>query len=176
MTQAAPQAPPQTSPLWQFSLNFYRSPGLGEACIRLQDEAGVDVNLLLFLFWNASRKRRLSASDVAAVDRHIAVWRQNAVIPLRNVRRALKAAPAPLEPGDAELFRTKVKGLELEAERLQQQALYDLAQSGPLGTPAATAQEAARANIAAYEAFSGRRFPDTAVDAVLGAFDNHQRH
>ena len=47
------------SPFWQFSLAFYRQPGVADACIRLQEEAGVDVNLLLFLLWQASLKRGL---------------------------------------------------------------------------------------------------------------------
>ncbi len=176
MTQAASKASPQGSPLWQFSLDFYRTPGLAEACIRLQDEAGIDVNLLLFLFWNASLKRQLSAAEIAAIDGHVAAWRRNAVVPLRGIRRALKGAAGPLPAGDAELFRTKVKGLELEAERLQQQALYEFSQSAPLGAVAQTAQEAARGSIAAYQVFAGRRFPDTAVDAVLGAFEKYQQH
>jgi uncharacterized protein (TIGR02444 family) len=175
MTQAASKAPPQNSPLWDFSVRFYRTPGLGDACIRLQDEVGVDVNVLLFLLWNASLKRRFSAAEVAAIDRHVAAWRQNAVIPLRNVRRALKAAPGPLPAGEAEVFRTKIKGLELEAERLQQQALDGYTPSTRLGETANSAEEAARANVAAYETVVGRRFPQAAADAVLGAFKKFLR-
>ena len=40
MSQAAPKAPPQGSPFWHFSLGLYRAPGVADACIRLQDEAG----------------------------------------------------------------------------------------------------------------------------------------
>jgi len=175
MTQAAPKAPPQGSPFWHFSLGFYRAPEVASACIQMQDEAGVDVNLLFFLLWNASLQQRLSASDVEAIDRHVAGWRQSAVIPLRAVRRTLKSAPRLIEPAASEAFRTKVKGLELEAERLQQEALYNFAQAASLGAPAASAEEAARANVAAYEAFTGRRFPKLAVDALLEAFGKLQR-
>ncbi|MEX0752954.1 MAG: TIGR02444 family protein [Xanthobacteraceae bacterium] len=171
MTQAASKSPPQGSAFWRFSLRFYRAPEVASACIQMQDAAGVDVNLLFFLLWNASLKRRFSASDVAAVDRHIASWRQSAVIPLRNVRRVLKSAPFAVEPGAVEVFRTKVKGLELEAERLQQEVLYDYARAAAPGEDAASAAEAARANVAAYETFIGRPFPKPAVDAVLGAFE-----
>jgi uncharacterized protein (TIGR02444 family) len=175
MAEAAVKAPSQGSPFWHFSLGFYRAPGVADACIRLQDEAGVDVNLLFFLLWNASLKRMFSAADVKAVDGHVASWRQSTVIPLRNMRRVLKSAPALVEPGLAEVFRTKVKGLELEAERLQQEALYDFAQSGPLGKPAASADEAAQANVAAYESFSGHDFPKSAIGLVLDAFRKLQR-
>jgi uncharacterized protein (TIGR02444 family) len=170
MSQAAPKAPPQGSPFWHFSLGLYRAPGVADACIRLQDEAGVDVNLLFFLLWNASLKRQLTAADVEAVDSRVAGWRQTAVVPLREIRRALKSAAGLIEPGAAELFRTRVKGLELEAERLQQETLFALSQSAVLGKTAASVEMAGRANLAAYEKYSTRNFPQPAVDAILAAF------
>jgi uncharacterized protein (TIGR02444 family) len=176
MTEAATKAPSQGSPFWHFSLGFYRRPEVAAACIRLQDEAGVDVNLLFFLLWNASLRRRLSAADVEAADRAVADWRRTIVIPLRELRRMLKSAPTMIEPGASELFRTKIKGLELEAERLQQEALYDLARSSPLGDAAASAEEAARANVAGYQTVVGQRFPQAAVDVLLDAFAKLQRH
>lgn len=174
MTQSASKAPAQGSPFWHFSLRFYRLPGVAEACIRLQDEAGADVNLLFFLLWHASLKRRLSGAEIEAADREIGGWRQSAVIPLRDIRRVLKSAAGLIEPSACEVFRTKVKGLELEAERLQQEALYRFAQPKNLGDLAASAEEAARANVAAYEAYSARRFPAPAVDVVLDAFGKFQ--
>jgi uncharacterized protein (TIGR02444 family) len=36
--------PSQGSPFWRFSLQFYRQPGVAEACIALQEESSVDVN------------------------------------------------------------------------------------------------------------------------------------
>src|SRR3954471_16666239 len=170
MSQAAPKAAPQGSPFWHFSLGLYRAPGVADACIRLQDEAGVDVNLLFFLLWNASLKRRLSSAEVQALDSRVAGWRNTAVIPLRKIRRALKSTPGVIEPGAAELFRTRVKGLELEAERLQQETLFAPGQPTPPGESAASAQGAARANLAPYENYSTRNFPKAAVDAMLAAF------
>src|SRR5919198_67482 len=85
----------QGSPFWRFSLAFYRRPGVGEACIQLQDSCAVDVNLLLFLLWLASAKRRLSADEVRAVDDKVRGWRELTVLPLRAMRRTLKGN-APL--------------------------------------------------------------------------------
>jgi len=42
------------NPFWDFSLAVYRRPGVAAACLRLQDEAGVDVNLLLYFCWLAT--------------------------------------------------------------------------------------------------------------------------
>lgn len=160
----------QPSPLWRFSLGFYRVPGVADACIRLQDGCGVDVNLLLYLLWLAISRRTVTRADIEAIERLIAPWRDQAVIPLRGVRRAIKTPPAAIDPVLAGLLRTKVKALELEAERLQQEALYALAQTAPAGEPAPSPEAAARANIAAYQTVLAWPFPDDAVETVVAAF------
>lgn len=157
------------NPFWRFSLAFYRDPAVAEACIVLQDQAGVDVNVLLFLLWNATQNRVLSQQDVADLDRRIGAWRDATVIPLRALRRALKSPPPVIEPGEAEAFRTRIKGVELEAERLQQHTMYALVPSLRF-TAAASPGEAARANVAAYAGALARTFPPAAVETILGAF------
>ena len=111
------------SPFWRFSLRFYRKAEVADACITLQEEAGVDVNLLLFLLWHATQKRTLSAAEVGDLEQRIGLWRNMTVIPLRAMRRALKSPPALVPATTAELFRSKIKAAELEAERLQQEAM-----------------------------------------------------
>ena len=51
--------PVSKSPFWQFSVKFYAVPGVAQACIELQDQAKVDVNILFFLLWNATQGRAL---------------------------------------------------------------------------------------------------------------------
>jgi uncharacterized protein (TIGR02444 family) len=161
---------PAESPFWRFSISFYASPEVAPACLTLQDAAGIDVNLLMYLLWSASRRRAVSAEEVDALDRKLAGWRDTAVIPLRNLRRALKAAPPLLEPTAAERYRNKIKGVELEAERLQQEAMFALDDTVHFSTVADPA-EAARANVAAYQAIAPQQFDAAAVDALLTAFD-----
>ena len=168
-TQSAPGSA-QGSPFWRFSLRLYRAPGVGDACIALQEEAGVDVNLLLFLLWQSMQRRVYTAADVKALDETVGGWRNTAVIPLRNVRRALKSAPGLVDPNTAEAFRTRIKAVELEAERLQQEAMYALAATMPPARDATSSVEAARSNVAAYETVRAVAFPKAAVDTVLTAF------
>jgi uncharacterized protein (TIGR02444 family) len=170
MTRAEATSSSQGSPFWRFSLGFYRQPGVADACIALQEQAGVDVNLLLFLLWHATLKRALSAAEVEELERRIAAWRDATVIPLRTVRRALKSPPALVAAATAELFRTKIKAVELEAERLQQEAMYELARVSPFGRDVPSTQDAARANVASYAAIARATFPQSAIETLLAAF------
>ena len=173
---AEPSAKPAAagSPFWRFSLGFYRRSGVADACITLQERSGVDVNLLLYLLWQASQGRAFAAEEVAALEEVIGPWRAATVIPLRMVRRALKEPPGLVARPAAEVFRNKIKAVELEAERLQQEAMYTLAATTPLGRTlgrdAASPVEAARSNVAAYETMRAVVFPTAAVDTVLTAF------
>jgi uncharacterized protein (TIGR02444 family) len=165
-----PTHPPTDTPFWRFSLNYYRQAGVAEACIALQDDSGVDVNLMLFLLWLAASGRQLSVEDVKALDEAVRSWRDLTVIPIRKLRRKLKDAPTLVEAGKQEAFRTKIKAIELEAERLQQDALYGRSRSAPRGSEARP-PAAARANLAAYERVLGAHFATDAVDRLVCAFE-----
>lgn len=154
------------SPFWQFSLAFYRQAKVADACIALQDAAGVDVNLMLFLLWQARQGRTVSAGEVASLEARVGPWRDMTVIPLRSVRRALKVPQGLVAPPEAEAFRTRIKAVELEAERLQQEAMAALPPPGQAG---ADPVRAASANVAAYAEMLGVRFPEAAVATLLAA-------
>ena len=115
-----------TSPFWRFSLSLYGRSGVGPACVALQDAHGLDVNVLLFSLWLASEGRCVEADDIAAADAAVRAWRLEAVVPLRAVRRFLKEPPAALDAAAVAALRDRVKAVELESERLQQEALYAL--------------------------------------------------
>ena len=163
--------PVSKSPFWQFSIKFYAVPGVAEACIALQDQAKVDVNILFYLLWNATQGRAFNAADITEIEHRIGPWREMAVIPIRDIRRALKAPPPAMAPEAAEGLRTRIKAVELEAERLQQEALYGLAESSRLGRPAPSKAEAARDSVSSYQGVIGP-FPPEPLATVLSAFAN----
>jgi uncharacterized protein (TIGR02444 family) len=152
------------SPFWNFSLRVYRRPGVPEACLALQDSAGADVNILLFLLWQASQGRTLEAADLAAIETLVGDWRRDVVIPLRTVRRTLK--PLEADPAVAAL-RAQVKQSELAAERVQQEMLYRDGRDRGRG-PVAEAL-AARHNVALYAAQLGTDLSAPALATLLGA-------
>jgi uncharacterized protein (TIGR02444 family) len=165
---SVPDAKVKTSPFWQFSLKFYAMPGVGPACIALQDEAGVDVNVLLFLLWNASLGRALDANDVKELDATVGLWRDTTVIPLRGVRRALKSGPSIAAPEVTEAYRSRIKQVELEAERLQQEAMYAMAQSGRYEGGLAPL-EAAKISVASYQELL-QPLPHHPIETLLSVF------
>jgi uncharacterized protein (TIGR02444 family) len=159
---------PQANPFWTFSLGYYRGAGVSEACLELQDNCGVDVNVVLFLLWQASQKRRVAPADVKALADKVRPWQVEVIGPIRALRRKLKSDAPLLDKGSAELFRTRIKAIELESERLQQDAMAALA-AGLKADSAPSAEAAARASIAAYEGALGRPFTPAAVDTLIAA-------
>lgn len=157
------------SPFWQFSLRIYRSQEVQNACLALQDGSGVDVNILLFMLWLGSQGRELSAAEARRVIDAVEPWRAGVVVPLRTARRELKEPAKAIEANGAELLRLQVKRMELEAERLQQEALYALAKDGGLGRVGVGASMAAAANVDAYGAALGRALPAEHAGVMLRA-------
>lgn len=114
-------------PFWDYSLALYGRPGVAEACLRLQDGAGLDVNLLLYACWSAATGSAPPSQEGwrRLID-GTAAWRAQAIEPLRAVRRFLKEAKGV--PQSAAL-RERVMALELEAEHAQQLAIAALARA-----------------------------------------------
>src|SRR5262249_48654988 len=148
---------------------------VADACIALQEKAGVDVNLLLFLLWHATQKRALSQADVAELERRIAPWRNMTVIPLRIMRRALKSPPTLVARASAEVFRTRIKAGQVGGGGLQQEAVDGTRSPAPLGAEASSLEDAARANVAAYAAMCGGAFPQPAIETLLAALTGRAR-
>jgi uncharacterized protein (TIGR02444 family) len=105
---------------WRFSLALYAQPGVAAACLALQDQHGLDVNLLLYCCWlGVSGRGQLEEASLASADASVAAWRREVVERFRTARRAIKAAAV----AESEGLYTKAKAVELEAERLLQRQL-----------------------------------------------------
>jgi uncharacterized protein (TIGR02444 family) len=109
---------------WNFVIKLYAKQGVSQACLVLQDQSGVDVSFLLTtLFYSARRQVGLTAEEIEKLDRHISDWRNETVLPLRNLRRRLKEGnPAVKGHSAGELYR-QIKAAELLAEQLEIGAL-----------------------------------------------------
>ena len=159
---------PQSSPFWTFSLGYYRGAGVSEACLELQDRCGVDVNVVLFLLWLAAQKRGSRPARSSGSPTRCGRGRRTSSARSARCAATLKTDAPLLDKGSAEFFRTRIKAIELEAERLQQEAMFALA-ADLAAEPAPSAAAAARASIAAYQDALGRPFTPAAVDTLIGA-------
>jgi uncharacterized protein (TIGR02444 family) len=131
---------------WKFSLRVYSAPGVADECLAVQEQYGIDVNALLFCAWIAqAREIELAPQDIEALDAVVTSWHESVVRPLRSVRRYMKGMP----DGEISALRTRVKGIEIDAEQIEQAMLFAHAKrlaadgNGPL--PAV-----ARANLESY--------------------------
>ena len=119
---------------WRFSCALYPIGDVSAQCLALQDQHGVDVNLLLFAAWLGSRG--CAATDGAFRDaaHRVADWHASIVRPLRTARRAVKERA---NDDDLGRFRGRLKAIELEAERIEQAILFQWASErfGAAGTP-----------------------------------------
>jgi uncharacterized protein (TIGR02444 family) len=111
---------------WAFALAIYGRPGVAEACLSLQNEAGADVMMLLMVAFAAVRHRIvLTPDEIKALDQSCRPWREQIVWPLRAIRSGLKTGPLPAPSSETEQFRSKVKAVELAAKRLENQRLAE---------------------------------------------------
>ena len=143
--------------LWDWTLKAYAEAGVPEACLTLQDAHGQNTSLLLWAVWaEVGDPERLAAAATAARD-----WERLALVPLREVRRALKAPAPPVADSARLALREDVKAAELRAERVLMETLE--AMTGPKG--GAHALRALEAASAAW----GPPAPSHALAALAAA-------
>jgi uncharacterized protein (TIGR02444 family) len=113
------------SAFWRFSLKLYSQTDIPPICLHLQDQYGVDVNVLFFCLFLSVQQRLLESHTLNAIEKKAKIWRSNVVEPLRSVRKILKTdLSTPNIPGCQKL-REAIKKSELAAERLQQEMLEE---------------------------------------------------
>ncbi len=119
------------NPLWEFALTFYARPGVQQTLLSLQNDAGMDVLLLLTALWLGKQQCLLPDSLAEAGDYFR--WREQVILPIRQARSHLNAEP--LRSQQAVLHKQLLQS-ELQAEQeairliftwLQQQVLTEQA-------------------------------------------------
>ena len=146
------------SPFWNFSLAVYGVSAVQDECLDLQDQFGLDVNLvLLCAFLGAVHGVALTSEDIASARRKAGPWHEDIVKTLRVARRRLKT----IELKDAEAakaaaqLRSQVKAAELESERIEQAMLEQWAAARLAAWPRGNARDAVPANLQALLAAYG---------------------
>lgn len=117
--------------LWTYSLDRYSRDGVPDLCLTFQDEHDADVNAVLFALWLGQDGFVLNPASAELIRSAVQDWHQSVVVPMRKVRRWMKNYPARDMVARNHL-REAVKGLELEAERMEQDILFGLFKDGTL--------------------------------------------
>jgi uncharacterized protein (TIGR02444 family) len=112
---------------WDWAVAAYAAPEVADTCLALQDTHGQDVPLLLWAAWCAATGRRPDEDDLDAAIDTARVWRDAAIVPLRELRRRLKSTIPDMDQDDRLAVREQVKAVELDAERRMMAALERLA-------------------------------------------------
>ena len=142
-----------TEKLWDFSIRTYDTDGVSDACLTLQAEQGVDVNMLLYCCWAGSAYGELSDEMFDAALQLSRSWAKEVVRPLREVRTRMKHASCndhAVPAASRMQLRENIKRVELEAEKLQQTALEALAPPSVQLLPASDQLRYAAANLRRY--------------------------
>ncbi|MHA6198291.1 TIGR02444 family protein [Pseudomonas wadenswilerensis] len=121
------------SDLWDFAIGLYARPGVEAACLELQAQ-GADVCLLLCAAWLEQRRVGISEERLEQLRQLAGPWQSSVVQPLRALRQQWRTQAT----GDPQLaaLRERLKGLELDAERLQLERLQVICDGWPDGDEA----------------------------------------
>ncbi len=124
--------------LWTFAVGLYGRPGVGEACLNLQDRGQANIPFLLFVLWlGAQRGVAISVQELDDLSGLVDGWHNEIVGGLRILRRRLKEGPYPAPTAETDGLRDSIKAAELAAEKLELNTLAGLAltrdwsQAGP---------------------------------------------
>lgn len=148
---------------WAFSTELYARRGVDLALLELQDQDGLQVNLVLFCLFAASRGQSLEGVQIAAMQDIGRRWGRGVVTPLREARRGLKALPAGAE------LRLEVKRLELAAEKAMQSMLEAILPAG--GRASGAARATAEANLRAWFQEEGLLMTEARSDLFAAVLD-----
>ena len=141
---------------WKFSLKFYAQPKVASNLISLQDDLGVDVNLILCCFWSADRSFPVLSqhiiNDLSAI---VEDWNVSVIKPLRSVRLGIKYLESNKYIKIRERIRGHAKDLELSAEQFEQMMIYDYLNAYIAGSVIAEQDkmEVAKSNLFSYLRF-----------------------
>lgn len=132
-------------------MSIYDRPEVKDACLRLQDEAGLDVDVLLALCWAACAGHRLEAPAIRRLLDATATLRAWTSTQRRHRREA--SARATDDPGWAPIADAAL-ATELAAERVTLHRLYGRL-AGLSLTGSTAPAEAARHSLATYAQIMG---------------------
>jgi uncharacterized protein (TIGR02444 family) len=103
---------------WHYTCDFYGRAGVTDTCLTLQDELGLNVNLLLLLCWCEQNGKQLSGEQLEMLVHSVAQWHNEYTKPLRSLRRKLA-----LDDNATVTAKQRIFDVEMELEKTEQRLL-----------------------------------------------------
>ncbi len=140
---------------WAWAAAVYAQPGVADSLIAAQDNAGLNVNIVLWTCWTATRFDNAPDAAIRRAVEAVAEWHQQVTAPLRAARRGAKPFESDPDFAGAGDIRKTIKGAELKAERIEINILDRLARRLLKPVDGVGTQARARRNLAAYASLAG---------------------
>ncbi len=112
--------------LWAWTVERYAWPEVKTACLRLQDELGLDVDIALWLAWRASRGERPTDAAWIQAQTLSDAMERDVLLPFRQARRAAAELGPLLGAEAAARLKRACLETELAIERAELDALAAL--------------------------------------------------
>ncbi|GAA5215419.1 TIGR02444 family protein [Corallincola platygyrae] len=109
---------------WHDSIAHYEQPQVKEACLWLQNEKQLNVNLLLLICWLAERNIELTPDQIKVLLDASQEWHDQNIAMVRQLRNATKAA-SWMDAERREQLQQKLLESELTMERIEQQIMLE---------------------------------------------------
>ena len=112
---------------WDFSVRTYRTNGVPEACLSLQNDYGADVNMLLYCCWLGAVLGEFDETLFERTTSFSTTWSDGVVVPLRTTRTWMKHDGCFINSVPTEecmQLREKIKDVEFTAEDLHRGARF----------------------------------------------------
>ncbi len=166
---------------WDFSVRTYRTDGVPDACLSLQNDYGADVNMLLYCCWIGACIGQFDHELFARASAFSTLWADHVVVPLRSARTWMKQSGCDTEPVPTDAcmqLREEIKSVEFAAEKMQQQGLESLVSIERLRADAPDrVLEDVAANLMLYCEYAGLEVCEDVrrnfVNVVCAAFPDH---
>ena len=117
MTVQIPDKLELDNPFWHFSLSLWQNKTLRTLLLRLQDEQGQRINLILFASWLAKQKKEIN-TELKQLCLVSESWHDNIVSPIREARKKLPKSEV------SSALKTHLQKSELLAEQYEQAILF----------------------------------------------------
>jgi len=154
-------SPSDANPLWDFAVALYSNPAVEETALQLQNEHGINVNLLLWACWLDVMNQPVHPARFTEAETLIAPLQNHWVEPIRQLRRA--ASEPHLKP-----LKSALLAAELEAEKQVLAVLYQYSTDNDLDKPVRPTTKKLQ-NVNAYLLQSAPIINGAAIIATLSA-------